>query len=156
MITRMLSRCTLLMALSVHSLWVAPAFASLGGDAASVLADRLDPNDALSLKTLQECDIREIASANGMRIREFLSRDGIVFAVAWSGPAPADWRQLLGAHFAAYGSALAELQSSGVQHPGNVNTPGLVVEAGGHLRAYVGRAYLPALIPSGMAAADLN
>ena len=156
MITTLLSRSTLLMALSVHSLCVAPAFAGLGGDAASVLEDRLDRNDSMSLKTLQECDIREIASANGMRIREFLNREGIVFAVAWSGPAPADLRRLLGTHFAAYVSALAELESSGLHHPSNIHTPGLVVQDGGHLRAYAGRAYIPALIPSGIAAADLN
>jgi hypothetical protein len=36
-----------------------------------------------------------------------------------------------------------------------VALPGLIVESGGHLRAYAGRAYLPALVPAGVPAADL-
>ena len=34
--------------------------------------------------------------------------------------------------------------------------PDLVIESGGHMRAYRGRAYLPARVPDGVSTADLK
>lgn len=91
-----------------------------------------------------------------MRVREFLNQDGAVFAVSWSGPVLPDLQQLLGPHFAEYSSALAALAHPGLQRSVRVASSGLVVESGGHMRAYAGRAYLPARIPSGVSVAELR
>ena len=89
-------------------------------------------------------------------MREFLNLDGIVFAVTWDGPVLPDLQTLLGANFATYMQALAVLKQPGLQRSLRIASPGLVVESGGHLRAYAGRAYLPALIPVVLPAADLR
>jgi len=76
--------------------------------------------------------------------------------VSWAGPVVPDLRQLLGAQFAAYSAALAARDHIGLHRAVRVATSDLVVESDGHLRAYVGRAYLPAMIPIGVSAADLR
>ena len=95
-------------------------------------------------------EVLTISTPAGISVREYLNRDGIVFAVNWSGPVPADLQQLLGA-------SLCNLRCSRwlrLRHPGihrslRLESSGLIVELGGHLRAYSGRAYLAALIPRG-------
>jgi hypothetical protein len=93
---------------------------------------------------------------NGVHVREFMTPDGVVFAVAWDGPVPPDLRPLLGTSFAAYARTLAALKQPGLQRSLRIASSDLVVETAGHLRAYRGRAYLPALIPDGTPAADLR
>jgi Protein of unknown function (DUF2844) len=132
------------------------ARAALGGDAASVRADTDEMHGVVRSTLLQYYDVQEITTDSGMRVREFLNRNGIIFAVTWSGPAMPDLQRLLGTHFAAYTKALTELNQSGLQKSLRIASSELVVESGGHLRAYAGRAYLPALIPSGTPASDLR
>ena len=62
--------------------------------------------------------------------------------------------QLLGVHFTSYAAALAAVAHPGIHRSLRVESPGLIVELGGHLRAYVGRAYLAALMPAGVTAAE--
>jgi hypothetical protein len=132
--------------------WCAPpARAALGGDAATVAADAAALHGVLHSTLLQQYDIREITSDNGMRVREFQDRGGVVFAVVWSGPAPPDLQKLLGTSYGAYATAVAT-DHSGLQRTRRVATADLVVESGGHMRAYSGRAYLPASLPAGMSA----
>lgn len=133
-----------------------PAYANLGGDADSIRADATEFVGTLASLDGSGYLIAEISTDSGMRVREFLNRDGFVFAVSWSGPAVPQLQRLLGVHFPAYLAALAALDRPGLHRTLRVATPDLVVEAGGHLRAYQGRAYLPTLIPAGVAAADLR
>ena len=146
-----------LMAMSLGSclLSIQPACASLGGDTASVLSDTQELHGVAHSTVLQDYEIHEIGTDGGMRVREFLDRNGVVFAVAWNGPVVPDLRRLLGASFEAYVKALTALQP-GLRKSLRIASPELVVESGGHLRAYSGRAYLPALIPAGTSAADLH
>ena len=135
---------------------VAPVRAALGGDAASVASDADALHGVIHSTPLQQYDIHEITSDNGMRLREFLDRSGLVFAVAWSGPAMPDLQKLLGASYKTYTTALAAQNHPGLKDSLRVATSDLVVESGGHMRAYSGRAYLPALIPAGTSPADLR
>jgi hypothetical protein len=105
---------------------------------------------------LQQFEIQQILTDNGMQVREFLNRDGIVFAVTWAGPVVPDLQQLLGAKFAVYAAALAAREQPGLRRSVRVATTDFVVESDGHLRAYVGRAYLPQMIPIGVSAAELR
>jgi Protein of unknown function (DUF2844) len=132
------------------------AHAALGGDAASVRSDTDEMHGVVHSTLLQYYDVHEITTDSGMRVREFLTRNGIVFAVTWSGPAMPDLSRLLGTNFAVYTKALTELNQSGLHRSLRIASSELVVESGGHLRAYVGRAYLPALIPAGTPTSDLR
>jgi hypothetical protein len=44
----------------------------------------------------------------------------------------------------------------GLRRSLRIETSGLVVETEGHMRAYIGRAYLPAMIPAGTPTSDLR
>jgi hypothetical protein len=143
--------------LCVLSPWCAPAArASLGGDGASVAADAAALQGVIHSTLLQQYDIREITADNGMRVREFQDRGGLVFAISWSGPALPDLHQLLGTSYGAYAAALPAADHFRPQRSLRVATSFLVVESGGHMRAYAGRAYLPASIPAGTSAAILR
>jgi hypothetical protein len=146
----------MLAAFGLASWCVAPARAALGGDAASVASDADALHGVINSTPLQQYDIHEIRSDNGMRLREFLSRSGVVFAVTWSGPAMPDLQRLLGTSYQKYTTAVAAENHPGLKRPLRIATTDLVVESDGHMRAFSGRAYLPALIPVGMSAADLR
>jgi hypothetical protein len=134
----------------------APVRAALGGDAASVASDADALQGVIHSTPLQQYDIHDITSGNGMRLREFQNRSGVVFAVVWSGPAMPDLHKLLGASYQTYTAAVAAANHSGLKHSQRIATSDLVVESEGHMRAYSGRAYLPALIPAGTSPADLR
>jgi hypothetical protein len=156
MIGRSIKFILLLFALGMNPLCVEPVRAALGGDAASVASDAGEIRGTVHAALLQGYDIHEITAVSGMRVREFLNRGGVVFAVTWSGPVVPDLQRLLGTNFAEYTRALTALKQSGLHKSLRVASSSLVVESGGHMRAYSGRAYLPALIPAGTAAADLR
>ena len=65
-------------------------------------------------------------------------------------------QSLLGVNFSGYATALAAVTQRGLRRSLRIATPGVVVETGGHLRAYSGRAYLPASIPAGTSVSDLR
>jgi len=141
---------------AMSALWAGPACAGLGGDAAGVAADEADLHGALNSTSLPQYEIDEITTDTGMRVREYLGRDGVVFAVSWSGPALPDLQRLLGTHYVEYTTALAALTRPGLHRSLRIATSELVVESGGHLRAYAGRAYLPTRVPAGISTADLR
>ena len=136
-------------------LWAGCARAALGSDAASVLTDGARMQANIHSEMRQQYEVLEFRTATGISVREYLSKDGMVFAVSWTGPVPPDLEQLLGVHFTSYAAALAAVAHPGIHRSLRVESPGLIVELGGHLRAYVGRAYLAALMPAGVRAAEV-
>jgi hypothetical protein len=142
--------------LGISPMSVQSARASLGGDAASVRSDANQLQGVVQSTLLQQYEIQEITTDSGMRVREFLNRDGSVFAVSWSGPVMPDLQRLLGENFESFAKGVAALQHPGLKRALRIASSELVVESGGHLRAYTGRAYLPALIPTGTSIADLR
>jgi hypothetical protein len=155
MIRRSVKSALLFLIVGLNPPWVGPARAGLGGDAASALADGSDLPGVVNSFKLPLYDIQEITADTGMRVREYVNRDGIVFAVSWTGPVLPDLQRLLGTHYVEYTTALAALNHPGLHRSLRVALPDLIVESGGHLRAYSGRARLPALVPAGVSAADL-
>ncbi|HME41019.1 MAG TPA: DUF2844 domain-containing protein [Steroidobacteraceae bacterium] len=150
------TRAFWLVVLGITSLGANPARAALGGDAASVLADGAELHGSVYAATLPLYDLQEITADSGMHVRQYLNRDGVVFAVSWTGPVPPNLQHLLGAHYAAYTAALAALNHPGLHRSVRVASADLVVESGGHLRAYGGRAYLPLAVPAGVPTAELR
>ncbi|MHB8726437.1 MAG: DUF2844 domain-containing protein [Casimicrobiaceae bacterium] len=132
------------------------AHAALGGDAASVVADTAAMHGVAHATLLQQYEIQEITNDSGMRVREFLNRNGVVFAVTWNGPVVPDLRTLLGASFDGYARQLSVLRHPGTHRSLRLASSALVVESGGHMRAYSGRAYLPLLVPAAASPANLH
>jgi hypothetical protein len=130
-----------------------PAYGVLGGDANSVQSDEVHLRGTLKSTLANGYIVHEIKGANDVVVREYVSNPGKVFGVAWQGPLPPDLRQLLGSYFDEFAQA-AQSQNYSLKgrRPMVIELPGLVVESGGHMRAFAGRAYVPELIPSGVRA----
>lgn len=141
-------------ALTLGHLLAAPSFAALGGDLASVTADSASLHGDVQATSLPGYDIHEMTTANGVRVREFIAA-GRVFAVTWSGPVVPDLQTLLGIHYTRYARAVAA-PPPGLHKSVRIDAADLVVESAGHLRAYVGRAYLPGAVPAGMTRAAIR
>ena len=143
----------------VFSLILVPVFswASLGGDTASIQADQLHMQGSRTTKAAESYTVHEIQAPTGTVVKEYLSPEGKVFAVAWNGPRMPDLRQVLGSYFEPYRAAV-QLRSGArmVRRPVAINQPGLVVEIGGHIGAFSGRAYVPEMLPSSVRPEDLQ
>jgi Protein of unknown function (DUF2844) len=124
------------------------ASASLGGDTASVQADQMQMSATLRRTGAANYTLFEIETPFGTVVREYISSAGVVFAVAWNGPALPDFRQLLGSFFGAYIQG-TNAQGAGAR-PRVIEQPRLVVQAGGHMRAFLGRAFVTDLFPTGV------
>jgi hypothetical protein len=159
------------MASSVHTagpgLWLAAgllalsassANAVLGAGTASVEVDRGRMNGqrkvALAVASTQ---IHEISTADGSTIREFVSPGGTVFAVAWRSRFKPNLALLLGPHHQIFVAAAdAERGRGGIQRGLAVRPDNLVVQSFAHLNTFVGKAYVPSLVPGGFNVDDIR
>jgi Protein of unknown function (DUF2844) len=98
--------------------------------------------------------VEQISTPAGVTVNEYLSPSGTVFAVSWRGPRPPDLSQLLGSYFAEYQTAAAAPPAQ--HHRLLLQTEHLVVETSGHMRDLRGRAYVPALLPPGVNADEIQ
>jgi len=125
-----------------------PAHAALGEKLSSVERDRSALGGTLRSKDAPGHVVHEIQTPDGGLLRELVSPSGTVFGVAWEGPRVPDLRRLLGASFAAYTDAARTPRRR--RGPLVLETPGLVFESYGHVRAFRGRAFIPGLLPAGV------
>jgi hypothetical protein len=98
--------------------------------------------------------VHEIQLPSGTLLREFATPGGTVFAVAWSGPMIPNLRQALGHYFDTY-VAGAQAHPGG-RHHFEMKQNDLVVQSGGHMRRFSGRAYLPQAVPAGVSVDELH
>ena len=132
----------------------APALAALGGDIASVEADRASMKAALRVTPTAGFTVHELQVPGGMLIHEYASLDGKVFALSWRGAGVLDLQQMLGSYYAQFAQATASPHYN--HHHLSVRTPDVVVESSGHTRAFFGRAWAPALMPQNFSLNDIN
>jgi hypothetical protein len=138
-----------------------PAWAALGGDFASVQADQVHMQGTLRTTAMASYAVHEIQTASGTVVREYVSSSGTsagkVFAIGWKGPWPPDMRQVLGSYFDQYVQAAKAQRTARVgRRPLVIEEPGLVMSVGGHPRGFVGRAYVPEMLPAGVRAEDIQ
>jgi Protein of unknown function (DUF2844) len=127
-----------------------PGWASLGEHEASVSLDQQVMRGELRATTQDGYSVQQITAMDGMVVKEFVSPAGMVFGVSWQGPTMPNLQQLLGSYFTQF----QEASQSRTRHRGPMvlRTDKLVVESGGHMRAFHGRAYVPELMPKGVTA----
>jgi hypothetical protein len=129
-------------------LLILPAMAALGGDATSVQQDVSQFKAQVRVTQKQTYVVHELHTSGGAMVREYISPAGKVFGVAWQGPVMPDLHQLLGSYFERF-TATAQ-NRRGVRGPLVINEPGLVLESVGHMTTYIGKAYIPAMLPEGV------
>jgi hypothetical protein len=134
------------------------ASAELGGSLATVDSDRIKMQGAL-LRIAQTGPfvMHEIRTAAGTNVRQFVSPTGTVFGVAWDGPWQPDLHQLLGTYFDRFTQAaqLVRRARKG-RGPLSIRDGDLIVEVGGHARAFTGHAYLTPLLPPGVDSSSIK
>lgn len=133
-----------------------PALASLGGDMSSVETDGAHMKATANVARTAAYQVHEMKAPTGTVVKEFVSPAGRVFAVSWHGPFIPDMQQILGAYFQQFSAALQAQHRQYGHHPLNIQEPGFVVQTGGHMRAYTGRAYVPGMLPQGVHADEIK
>ena len=134
--------------LSILAAAALPAGATLGGSAESVVTDQSKLHAKRAVVQRQDYAVHEITRDDGTLIREYVTPDGKVFGVSWTGPTIPDLVQLLGSYNAEFQNAIRAKR--GRRSSAAVHNPDLVVESSGHMRAFHGRAYLNSMLPSGV------
>lgn len=138
----------------VLSATAVPGRAALGGDAISVETDRVQMKAQSRTLAARSYAVHELTTEAGTLVREYVSQDGKVFAVAWRGPQMPDLEQLFGVHFSTFQQAAGASRRG--RGPLQINEPGLVVQSGGHMRSFGGRAYLPQMMPAGVSIDEIK
>ena len=125
-----------------------PSWAALGGDVASVQADQAHMQGTRRTTAAAMYTVHEIQAGTGTVVREYVSSEGKVFAVAWQGPWPPDLRQILGSYFDQYTQAAkAQTEIHVARRPVMIEQSGFVLQMVGHSRSFAGRAYIPGQMP---------
>ena len=126
------------------------AWATLGERADSIANDSHALSAAAPTTVTRAKYSMQELKAETTTVREYLTPEGVVFAVAWNGLVHPDLRVLLGCYDEEYRGALAQQQRLQGRRQKHVRSQRLVVETWGHMRNLQGRAYLPELVPEGV------
>ncbi len=124
-----------------------PAWATLGQTTVSLKADQARLHGRWTYEQHAGYRVARLRAADGLVLREYVSGAGLVFGVTWRGPRPPDMAALLGRYFAEYQQAAKQLVRR--RGPWVLRTAHLVASMSGHLRAFRGSAWIPALMPPG-------
>jgi hypothetical protein len=154
--TRMLCAAAVMTALAAgipaHAeLGSAPTWAASSASQARLLVQHV--STAAVSYTVNETTLR-----GGTVVREYVAQNGAVFAVVWHGPQMAPLNTLLGGYFPEYlrEMSAARAAQGGGHGPATVQEDGLIVQTGGHMGNFTGRAYLPQALPQGTSPKDLQ
>jgi hypothetical protein len=136
------------------------ARATLGEPESSVQSDAAQTQGSMkAMNDRESYRVHEIQMPSGTLLREFVSAEGKVFAVAWTGPTVPNLRQALGQYFERFvaGAKTNRTVNHSDRNHLQIQDADFVMQAGGHMRAtFAGRAYLPTAIPSGFDLGDLH
>ena len=123
----------------------APAWAVLGEYESSVTLDQQHLRGQHQAITRQGYTVHQITSGDRTVVKEYVSPAGLVFGISWQGPTLPNLEQLMGSYYAQVQQAAQSRTRR--RGPLVVRTDKLVVESGGHMRFFHGRAYVPSLLP---------
>src|SRR3954468_16661970 len=122
------------------------AFAALEQAPSELPAARVQRTPASTSAGVPYTDVSRTLKS-GTLVHEYVDNSGAVFALSWSGPFKPDLKRLLGRYFDTLGDADPARQ--GRRSRVEVNTGDLVVQSGGHMGAFEGRAWVQSRLPAG-------
>ena len=135
------------------------AQAALGDTASSVATDQAQMKASRLVSTVRSnYTDHVITNSDGLVVHEYARADGTVFAVGWTGPYKPDLQQLLGNYFSGYVDAAQQNQQQRGRSLSHLHSSqaGLVIHESGRMRAFSGIVYVPALVPDGLDANQLQ
>jgi Protein of unknown function (DUF2844) len=170
---RVVSRFVLpLLASLVAAFAAAPAHAVLGGapmatpngatangavSRAAVVPGGASGSQTAAASSAPSYSVSSTTLASGTVVNEYVSAAGVVFGIAWQGRQMPDLPNLLGSYFPHYLQALkAQRAARGSRGPVSVEDSGLIVQSGGHMGSFAGKAYLQDALPAGVSASDIQ
>lgn len=125
--------------------------AALGGNLASIYSEQKEFSSQLSNTQQGSITIYTQTLPSGMVLQEYLSSNGTIFAVTWSGPALPNLQILLGTYFKDYLVAIKESRRSVYLKNENV-----IIQSSGMMGAFQGFAFLPKEAPTGFTPNNLS
>lgn len=129
------------------------AFAALGDRETSIATDQKFFSTISHTTTAHSLyNVHELSDPH-IKIREYTA-NGVVFAVAWSGPIRPDLTQLLGTYHQSYQRNFQIIK--GQRSQSLVQGKDLVVQQFGHMRWMQGIAYVPSLLPTGVSSNEIQ
>jgi hypothetical protein len=146
-------RCALFLGLGlslVIILTVQDTLAALGESVDSVESDRESLTAVRGAVTAHREYTVHVIKTDSTVLREYVSPQGIVFAIAWNGLVHPNLTELLGSYEGEYQEALRQTPRKQGRRQLHVKTDRVVVQKWGHIRDMKGRAYAPDLIPPGV------
>jgi hypothetical protein len=147
--SRYLASALALAASAVAALFASTAaYAALGAPYASIAADQTQMRASIKISTQAGYSVHALTLPSGTIVREYVAGNGVVFAVAWIGPSQPNLSALLGGYFTDFQNAAKSGRSG--RNRLDVERSDLVIQSGGHMRAFFGRAYLVNAVPAGV------
>ena len=122
---------------------------SLEKDRASLLGKRQAP------VTHPGFSVHEIVS-DSVTLREYASKDGIIFGIAWVGLRHPEVESLLGSFSEGYQESVNQTPKKKGARRYTVKNESIVVEKWGHPRKLQGRAYASRLLPTGVSPDEIK
>ncbi len=134
------------------------AWASLGDSTSSALRDGAWKSQARVAAGAAGAWVTDTAvrTPDQVLVHEYSGADGRIFALSWSGPTVPDLQGLYADSFPAYAAWRQTHPSLSLDAPVEVRSASIVAYLGGHMGAFSGSAYVPALVPGGVDLARLN
>jgi hypothetical protein len=124
------------------------SFAALGGRPADFGAHVMASNRGAVSSASSGYTENEKTLDSGVIVREYVGADGSVFAVSWRGPFQPDMKELLGAYFDTMVAHARQRPKAGHSQL-TVKQDDVVIISGGHMGAFMGKAWLPSKLPAG-------
>lgn len=150
-LTNMLSHGFRIIAAALLLLPVVPAFAGLGEHESSVEKDRMRMHARRSVAAMPQYSINDLLTSDGSRVRQYVSADGVVFAVSWNTLYKPDLSAILGTTYPSYASAAQEAAyRPGIQRRFRHENLDVVVQSTAHLNVFSGFAFRRSLLPKGV------
>jgi hypothetical protein len=128
------------------------------GAAPNVFSNKTEgrKSQALAVATPQlSYRISESVLTTGTTVREYIGANGIVFAVTWNGPFLPDLQNLLGKHFDTMRTEAARVPRAGHSQL-QIVRPEVSIYSGGHMRAFIGRAWIASEFPADFKQDDIQ
>jgi len=127
------------------------SWASLGDGEGAIVGDRMRMRALHSVTRGPQYSVHELKAADGSRVREYVTPNGIVFAVSWKTLYKPDFADILGSRYPAFADSLMQAaRRGGIQRQFRHQGADLIVLSTGHLNVYAGYAYSQSLLPSGL------
>ncbi len=156
------SRATLAFALAVLGAGVTPISAqAVLGEVFVAPATARAQAAALPRRALpMGVQMVERPSGDGGSIREYVSPQGLVFAVTWHTRFKPRFDTLLGRYHPRYAAAASAARARpgrpGIQRQATLQADDVTVQSSGFLNAFAGRAWVPSLVPTGFDMSSLR